>query len=258
MSVSGAASDRRKPDYGLDAPGMQRTLLYGGFAAVIAGRLFASWLAQQPHIDSWQISIRNTLVWGGVSLFINGAVMFWGSRGGKLRLRDKILNSIKWRGDEQVLDVGCGHGLMLIGAAKRLTSGGHGIGVDIWSQVDQADNSAEATLENAKREGVAGQIELSNSDARDLPFADNSFDVILSSFAIHNISAAEGRAKAIQEMARVLKPGGRLALADIHNTSQYEKVLREIGWQDVKRSFPNFLFVTPTRVIHAAKPATGP
>jgi ubiquinone/menaquinone biosynthesis C-methylase UbiE len=124
--------------------------------------------------------------------------------------------------------------------------------------VDQADNSAEATLENAKREGVASQIELSNSDARDLPFADSCFDVILSSFAIHNIGEAEGRAKAIQEMARVLKPGGQLALADIHNTSQYEKVLRELGWQDVKRSFPNFLFVTPTRVIRATKPASRP
>src|SRR5882672_4687525 len=125
MSISSATSIQRKPNYGLDAPGVQRTMLYGGFATVIAGRVFAYWVNQQPHTELWQISLRNTLIWGGVCLFLNGCVMFWGSRVGKLRLRDKILNSIKWRGDEQVLDVGCGHGLMLLGAAKRLTSGGH-------------------------------------------------------------------------------------------------------------------------------------
>jgi len=152
MTGASRSSILRKPDYGLDAPGVQRTLLYGGFAAVVIGRFFAFWLKRQSHAEAWQISVRNTLIWGGVALFLNGGIMFWGSRVGKLRLRDKILDSIKWRGDEQVLDVGCGHGLMLLSAAKRLTNGGHGIGVDIWSQVDQADNSAEATLENAKRE----------------------------------------------------------------------------------------------------------
>ncbi|HMI51690.1 MAG TPA: class I SAM-dependent methyltransferase [Candidatus Saccharimonadales bacterium] len=254
MTGASTSSILRKPDYGLDAPVVQRTLLYGGFAAVVIGRVFAFWLKRHSQAEAWQLSVRNTLIWGGVALFLNGGIMFWGSRVGKLRLRDKILDSIKWRGDEQVLDVGCGHGLMLLSAAKRLTNGGYGIGVDIWSQVDQADNSAEATLENAKREGVAGQVELSNSDARDLPFADNSFDVILSSFAIHNISAADGREKAIREIARVLKPGGQLALADINNTAQYEKILRGLGWRDVNRWFPNFLFVTPTRVVRATKP----
>lgn len=254
MSARAATPALRKPNYGLDAPGVQRTMLYGGFVAVIAGRLFAAWLKSQPQVEVWQTTILNTLLWGGVCLFLNGCVMFWGSRVGKLRLRDKILNSIKWSGDEQVLDVGCGHGLMLLGAAKRLTNGGHGIGVDIWSQADQADNSAEATLENAKREGVASLVELSNSDARDLPFADNSFDVIVSSFAIHNINVAEGREKAIEEMARVLKSGGQMVLADIHYTAQYARILRGLGWTNVRRSFPNFLFVTPTRVLRASKP----
>lgn len=49
-----------------------------------------------------------------------GLIMIWGSKVGKRLLRDKMIDSISWRGDEKVLDVGCGHGLMLIGAAKRL------------------------------------------------------------------------------------------------------------------------------------------
>ena len=241
----------KKPDYGLDAPGLQRGALYGGFAGVLAGR----WLIYcgTARGGAWAIIVGNMLFWPGLSFFITGCVMYWGSKAGKLSLRGKILDSISWRGDEQVLDVGCGHGLMLIGTAKRLTSG-RGIGVDIWSQVDQADNNAEATMENARREGVAERVELRNADARELPFPDNSFDVIVSSFAIHNISDPAGREKAIREIARVLKPGGQLALADIHHTAQYERILRSLGWKQMRRWFPNFLFVIPARVLRAAKP----
>src|SRR5205823_1073831 len=115
---------------------------------------------------------------------------------------------IRWRGDERVLDVGCGHGLMLLGAAKRLTSG-RATGIDIWSREDQKANSAEATLENARREGVADRVELLTADAREIPFPDGSFDVVISSFAIHNIYDRAQRGRAIREIARVLKPGGR-------------------------------------------------
>ena len=181
--------------------------------------------------------------------------MIWGSKVGKLRLRDKLINSVSWRGDEQVLDVGCGHGLMLIGAAKRLTTV-HAEGIDIWQQEDQASNSPRATMENAMREGVADQVELRNADARELPFLDGSFDVVLSSFAIHNIYDAVGREKAIREIHRVLKPGGQLVLADIRHTAQYADILRSLGWNQVNRWFPHFLFITPTRVVRAAKPNT--
>jgi ubiquinone/menaquinone biosynthesis C-methylase UbiE len=140
--------------------------------------------------------------------------MAWGSRVGKLQLRDKIIRSFSWRGDERVLDVGCGHGLMLLAAAKRLTSG-RAVGIDVWSQVDQADNSAAATLENARLEGVADRVEVLDADVRKLPFPDASFDVVLSSFVIHNLSRASDRRQVVQEIARVLRPGGELAIAAI-------------------------------------------
>jgi ubiquinone/menaquinone biosynthesis C-methylase UbiE len=111
-------------------------------------------------------------------------------------------------------------------------------------------------MENAQREGVADRITLRDSDARSLPLFDESFDVIVSSFAIHNIYDPVGREKAIKEIHRVLKPGGQLALADIRYTSQYAEVLRSLGWEHVTRWFPNFLFITPTRVVRAAKPKT--
>ena len=54
----------------------------------------------------------------GACFVLQGLIMIWGSKAGKIRLRDKMIDSVLWRGDEQVLDVGCGHGLMLVGAAK--------------------------------------------------------------------------------------------------------------------------------------------
>jgi arsenite methyltransferase len=245
-----AANAAAKPDYGIDAPGFQRFALIGGLLGVIVGRTLID--RGQLQSMAWAVQLGTPLISAGLSFFVVGCVMWWGSKFGKLHLRDKILNSINWQGDEQVLDVGCGHGLMLIGAAKRLTSG-HATGIDVWSQVDQGNNSAEATIENARREGVFERVEIKNADARELPFAENSFDVILSSFVIHNISGAAERDRAIREIARVLKPGGQLALADIRHTSAYVKTLRSLGWKP-DRWGPNFLFVTPTRVIHATKP----
>jgi arsenite methyltransferase len=243
----------RKPDYGLDAPRFQLFTRYGGLIAVVAGRKLNEYgvMSSVP----WAVSVGSVVMWTGAVAFLVSAVMFLGSKVGKLLLRDGILNSINWRGDEQVLDVGCGHGLLLIGAAKRLNSG-RAVGVDIWSQRDQKDNHPEATKENACSEGVADRVEIQDADARSLPFPDNSFDVVLSSLVIHNISGRVERETAIREMARVLKPGGQMVIADIGHTRQYEKMLRGLGWEQTHRSRPNFMFVTPTRVLRAAKPDT--
>ena len=69
-----------------------------------------------------------------------GCFMLYFSKVEKLRERDKLLDLVEWSGQERVLDVGCGRGLMLIGAAKRLSSG-KAIGIDLWQQQDQANNS---------------------------------------------------------------------------------------------------------------------
>jgi arsenite methyltransferase len=182
------------------------------------------------------------------------AVMIWGSKFGKLRLREKILDSIPWRGDEQVLDVGCGHGLMLIGAARRLKSG-KAVGIDLWQKEDQAGNSREATWQNVLAEKVDARVELKDGDARKLPFADNSFDVVLSSWALHNIYDAASRETALREIVRVMKPGARLAIVDIRHTAQYAEVLRAAHMANIQRKGPNFLFIIPTHTLSAKKPS---
>ena len=247
-----ATSNLRKPDWGLDVPGFQIFGRYSGVIAVVVGRM----LSEHGVMSSvpWMVSIGSALMWIGTSFFVVSAVSYFGSKVGKLLLRDGILESIDWRGDEQVLDVGCGHGLLLIGAAKKLNTG-HAVGIDVWSQRDQKNNSARAAQENACIEGVANRIDIQDADARKLPFVDDSFDVVLSSFAIHNISGSSERETAIREIARVLKPGGQLAIADIRHARAYQKVLQGLGWQDTHLSRRNFfIFLTPTRVLRATKP----
>src|SRR5690242_15723383 len=78
-------------------------------------------------------------------LLLYGSVMLWSSLAGKKRVRDRLVAALALKGDEHVLDAGCGRGLALIGCAKQLTTG-KVVGIDLWSAKDQSDNSADATL----------------------------------------------------------------------------------------------------------------
>jgi ubiquinone/menaquinone biosynthesis C-methylase UbiE len=161
-------------------------------------------------------------------------------------LRDRLLATIPWRGDERVLDIGCGRGLWLIGAAQRLTTG-HAIGVDMW-RLDLSGNGPEGLMQNAQLEQVADRVTVTEADARRLPFADGCFDVIVSGLTLHNIRARPDRQQALREIARVLKPGGHALLLDLRHTSEYVSVFRECGLRDALRSAIGRLF-TPLFAI---------
>lgn len=161
------------------------------------------------------------------------ALYIYATKASKFYVWQRILDELVLQGDETVLDMGCGRGAVLLAMAKRLPSG-KAVGVDIW-QADQTGNSSSATLANAEIEGVQDRIELHTGDMTALPFGDNSFDAIVSSLAIHNIPGHDGRRAALNEAMRVLKPGGRLAVADLWETKQHAEHLRNQGWQQVTR-----------------------
>lgn len=220
-----------KPDYGIDAPGVIRNLFLasaGGFA--LFGTAAAGlWSGIFLHINFAGIGF-----WMGIGCAFMGFWMLYDSRVGKLKERERLLDFVAPKGGEQVLDVGCGRGLMLVGAAKRLTSG-RATGLDLWSQEDLSDNRPDATLENAKREGVADRVEVRTGDMREMPFEDASFDVLVSNVAIHNIYDREGRAKAMAEIVRVLRPGGRLVIHDIRHVGDYADELAKLGLTNLQR-----------------------
>src|SRR5206468_2531871 len=107
-------------------------------------------------------------------------------------------------GRERVLDIGCGRGLLLVGAARRLGDGGRAVGVDIWQAQDLSGNGPAATLSNAVAEKVMERVAVCTADMRGLPFNDDTFDVIVSSLAVHNVPDDAGRLAALREMVRVL------------------------------------------------------
>jgi arsenite methyltransferase len=226
----------KKANYGLDAPGVVRNLVLTaaiGFLAWPLGLAFEVVLwsrGPEPLRIIFPFQFVGPTV-GALCLFL-GSWMIYYSYFGKLRMREALLNSVTWRGDEIVLDVGCGRGLLLIGAAKRLTTG-KATGIDLWQAEDLRGNHPAATLANAKAEGVADRVSIETGDARKLPFADASFDVVVSNAALHNIYKSDERRVALREIARVTKPGGRAILADIRNIPEYGSVLRECGFSDV-------------------------
>jgi arsenite methyltransferase len=213
---------------------------------------FAGARAATLHLD-WLIGVSAAAFNTGLGCFCGAALMFYSSYFGKFHQRDSILRRLHLRGDETILDVGCGHGLLLIGAAKQLPHG-KAVGIDLWSQKDQSSNSREATMRNAKLEGITDRVEVRDGDMRKLPFADASFDATVAHFAIHNIPGHEGRGEAIREIVRTLKPGGQVALSDLKSVGLYAVELRKAGMSEVKIYGPSFWTWPPSRTLTAKKP----
>lgn len=220
----------QRPQYGIDAPSLLRFFAIAGSVAlaICLMSLRLSALGQTLQIILAALAGIATIYLLGM-----GCLMLYYSKIEKLKDCENLLNLIQWSGDEQVLDIGCGRGLMLVGAAKRLTSG-KAIGVDLWQQQDQSNNNSAGTLENAAIEGVSDRIEVKTADMRQLPFPDNFFDVVVSSWAVHNLEAAVDRHKALDEIMRVLKPSGRVVLADIINQAEYTEYFNQRGMADVQ------------------------
>jgi SAM-dependent methyltransferase len=236
MLMTERVTARRRGSYGIDAP------YAPAFIAVLAAFEFAL-----------------AVLFGKVRILLDAVFILavlgfylYGTLRGKFLLWAGLLDSLHLRGDERILDMGCGRGAVLLMAAQRLTTG-RAVGVDLWRTVDQSGNSAEAARRNAVAEGVADRVELHTGDMRALPFEDDSFDLVVSSLAVHNISGRAGRDKAIREAVRVLRPGGRLMIVDVRATRQYQAQLAGMGTNDVARRWLGWRFGV-AKLVTATKP----
>jgi arsenite methyltransferase len=214
----------RRGAYGFDAPYAPILMMLGG-TCLLAFSVMQIWSSEggaRPRL------IHAMPAAAGLWLFLNAGIYIHTTRAGKFAVWADLLDALELKGDERLLDIGCGRGAVLLMAAQGLPRG-RAIGVDVWSTTDQSGNASQVTQQNAVLEGVVERVELHTADMRQLPFEDSSFDVVVSSLAIHNVSGASERAKALCEAARVLKKGGKLAIADIRYVKTYAKELESHG-----------------------------
>jgi arsenite methyltransferase len=247
----------RRGDYGFDAPYAPILMALGGacLLALCMGRL---WSGEGATTMPRRIAVAAPGL-AGFWLLLNAGWYVYTTRAGKFAVWAELLDRLELKGDERLLDVGCGRGAVLLMAAQRLPHG-RAVGVDLWSIKDQSGNAAQVTRRNADLEGVAERVELHTADMRQLPFADGSFDVVVSSLAIHNVPGAGERAKALSEATRVLKKGGKLAIADIRHTPVYASELEARGLKITDRRSLGVRFWygfgpwVATRLVAAVKP----
>lgn len=195
--------------YGIEAPYWPAGYGLASALLLMLARWFSRW---------WLVAAA--AFFGQAALYLHTTLR------GKHVVWRRELDRLELTGDEHLLDIGCGSGAVLIAAAQRLPRGA-AVGVDLWRSIDQSGNDPARTLANARICGVADRIRLHTADMTELPFPNESFDVVTSALAVHNIPDARRREQAVAEMVRVLKPGGQLVLVDIMHTDHYAKVLRD-------------------------------
>lgn len=128
-------------------------------------------------------------------------IVFLGQR---RRIWDKLVTASGATPGQDVLDVGCGTGQFTAALAPAVTPGGSVTGLD----------PSAPMIDYCRRRHTDDHLRFEIGTAENLPFDDHTFDLVVSSLAIHHIPA-DHRATAVREMFHVLRPGGRLLLADL-------------------------------------------
>jgi len=241
-------AERMVGDYGLDSP-----IALRGLVLAAAGSLLVTVVS--GILDHVAVMAASFVVGALVSLI--GLVLVRSSRVAKIRERVRLVDRLELQGDERVLDVGCGLGLLLVEVARRLNDCGRAVGVDVWRSADGMVADGELARHNAQIEGVDHHVDVSSADVRALPYTAESFDAVVSGLALHHIEGFDSRVHAIREISRVLEPGGRVVLIDRHHTRNYVDALRACNLVDVVRSRRVWRLLPPPRYVTGRKPIRG-
>ena len=155
-------------------------------------------------------------------------------RGQWRELRQRTANLAHIQSGEQVLDVGCGTGTLAIEVVRRVGTAGRVAGVDPSTQ-----QIARARSKGARRNVP---IDFQIGVIEHLPFPDQTFDVVLSTLMMHHLPDSLKR-QGLAEIARVLKPEGRLIIADFKRKKERQGQAARIhgGWKGIKRQHMFFI-----------------
>jgi SAM-dependent methyltransferase len=124
-------------------------------------------------------------------------------------IRRKCIDLARLRGDEAVLDAGCGPGSLSARLAPALPDG----------KVNACDISARmVSIASKKVKRFGSAVELEVGDLRELPYPDRSFEVVFTNLTFHHLDSSE-KFRAVGEIYRVLKPGGAYVSAELDSES---------------------------------------
>lgn len=124
----------------------------------------------------------------------------------------KIVNLLELKPSDKVLDMGCGTGVLCRMIADRLDAGSQGLAVGI--------DAAAKMIQVARKKRESQTCRFEVMAAEKLAFSDRYFDSVVSSLFFHHVPL-DLKAQALAEAYRVLKPGGKLVIADMHIPSTW-------------------------------------
>ena len=158
-------------------------------------------------------SERHTVVtMSGPALGMVASLEGRGRTPGYLSAVGSIIDAAEIQPGERVLEVGCGTGVLCRWVARRMGLRNAVAGVDVNRYF------LREAAEIARREGMDDSVEFHEGSAEELPFDDNSMDVVFSSTVIQRVHAD----RMLPELVRVAKPGGRIAvLGHAHDMNRW-------------------------------------
>ncbi|HTQ04971.1 MAG TPA: class I SAM-dependent methyltransferase [Polyangiaceae bacterium] len=234
----------KKAHYRPPLAALQHRLLATGVAFVAFGALTKLGREALPvTLAAFAVAIGAHL--GVLGLVLLGSCAWFRWLTAVLRPRDveRLLDALELRGDEVIVDLGTGDGIVAVAAAKRVPRGSV-IAVDDWRRPHGGHGHSPAVVEaNAELEGVAGRVRVMTApfDRLDLPNA--SVDAAIACFSLHHLERS-ARAGALHELARVLAPNGRLLVAEPLHRTEFATTLEQARFTVTRggRTFPRALF----------------
>lgn len=124
----------------------------------------------------------------------------------EIAARDEYVRLLGVAPGERVLDVGCGSGAVTRTLAQRVTPGGRAVGLDASTAL------LKVARELANKAGLGAIIEFKDGDCRAIPFPDASFDAVVAATTLSHVPDPR---RALAEMVRVTRPGGRVGVFDV-------------------------------------------
>lgn len=190
-------------------------LMFAGLIA--AGGLAGAIISRQYWNLVWVVLIAAWLV-----TFIHTALS------GYPKVWRKLISRLNIAQDAQVLELSVGRIDNLLAVAHSLQQPGKVTGAGQWKGGLQ---KAQAKVNTA---GIADRVSLADTNVFNMTFTDRRFDYVLVDLAFHDITPAIERGRALQEASRVLKPAGKIAIADFAHIAEYRQILTNLGFNDIQ------------------------